>query len=189
MIKNPVTFSIDYLADASKDIPNMVVQLSFLVMSGIIVMVFAFAKDLNQARKGVMTTVLIEYMFLILGSCVIYRAAGDVMKYELIPFWSYAAIDAGQTELIEENLMNIALGIPVGFLLSFIFTHRSWWKAALVGFVFSSVIELSQLLFKRGLCEFDDVFHNTLGCVIGYGIGVMMLWGVRSDVGSLMSEV
>ena len=34
----------------------MVVQLSFLVMSGIIVMVFAFAKDLNQARKGVMTT-------------------------------------------------------------------------------------------------------------------------------------
>ena len=52
MINNPVTFSIDYLADASMDIPNMVVQLSFLVMSGIIVMVFAFAKDLNQARKG-----------------------------------------------------------------------------------------------------------------------------------------
>lgn len=52
MINNPVTFSIDYLADASKDIPNMVVQLSFLVMSGIIVTVFAFAKDLNQARKG-----------------------------------------------------------------------------------------------------------------------------------------
>ena len=71
MINNPVAFSIDYLADASKDIPNMVVQLSFLVMSGIIVMVFAFANDLNQARKGVMTTVLIEYMFLILGSCVI----------------------------------------------------------------------------------------------------------------------
>ena len=99
------------------------------------------------------------------------------------------AIHAGQTELIEENLMNIALGIPVGFLLSFIFTHRSWWKAALVGFLFSSVIELSQLLLKRGLCEFDDVFHNTLGCVIGYGIGVMMLLGVRSDVGGLKSEV
>ena len=98
MINNPVTFSIDYLADASKDIPNMVVQLSFLVMSGIIVMVFAFAKDLNQARKGVMTTVVIEYMFLILGSCVIYRATGDVMKYELTPFWSYVAIDAGQTD-------------------------------------------------------------------------------------------
>ena len=48
----------------------------------------------------------------------------------------------------------------------------------MVGFIFSSVIELSQLLLKRGLCEFDDVFHNTLGCVIGYGVGVMMLWGI-----------
>lgn len=57
MINNPVAFSIDYLADASKDIPNMVVQLSFLVMSGIIVMVFAFAMDLNQARKGVKSEV------------------------------------------------------------------------------------------------------------------------------------
>lgn len=177
-MSDPVAFSIDYLADASKDIPNMVVQLSFLVMSGIIVMVFAFAKDLNQARKGVMTTVLIEYMFLILGSTVIYRASGDVMKYELTPFWSYVAIDNGQSELIKENLLNIALGVPVGFLLSFIMNKRSWWKAGLVGFVFSSVIELSQLVFKRGLCEFDDVFHNTLGCVIGYGIGIMMIAGI-----------
>lgn len=40
----------------------MVVQLSFLLMSGINVMVFAFAKDLNQARKGVMTTVLRVYV-------------------------------------------------------------------------------------------------------------------------------
>lgn len=177
MINDPVAFSIDYLADASKDIPNMVVQLSFLVMSGIIVMAFAFAKDLNQARKGVMTTVLIEYMFLILGSCVIYRTASNIMKYELIPFWSYVAIGKGGHDyLIQENLLNIALGIPVGFLLSFIFTHRSWWKAALVGFLFSSVIELSQLVFKRGLCEFDDVFHNTLGCVVGYGVGVIMLY-------------
>lgn len=71
--------------------------------------------------------------------------------------------------------MNIALGVPLGFLLSFIMNSRSWWKVGLVGFLFSSVIELNQLIFKRGLCEFDDVFHNTLGCVIGYGIGKMMI--------------
>ncbi|WP_394798617.1 VanZ family protein [Parabacteroides distasonis] len=57
----------------------------------------------------------------------------------------------------------MTLGVPVVFLLSFVFIHRSWWKVALVGFVFSSVIELSQLVFKRGFCDFDDVFHNTLG--------------------------
>ena len=71
-MSNPVEYSIEHLADVSKDIPNMVVQLSFLVMSGIIVLVFAFAKNLKGARIGVMTTLLIEYMFLILGSTVIY---------------------------------------------------------------------------------------------------------------------
>ena len=58
----------------------------------------------------------------------------------------------------------------------------------MVGFVFSSVIELSQLVLKRGLCEFDDVFHNTLGCAVGYGVGVMMIGKVRPDVGGLRSE-
>lgn len=176
MITDPVAYSIDSLAEVSKDIPNAVVELSFLVMSGIIVMVFAFAKDLNTARKGVISTLLVEYSFLILCSTVIYRIATDDYKIDLTPFWSYAAIDAGgHDDLIKENLMNVALGVPVGFLLSFIMNRRSWWKVGLVGFFFSSVIELSQLVFKRGLCEFDDVFHNTLGCVIGYGIGVMMI--------------
>ena len=76
-MSNPVEYSIEHLADVSKDIPNMVVQLSFLVMSGIIVLVFAFAKNLKGARIGVMTTLLIEYMFLILGTTVIYRTPGD----------------------------------------------------------------------------------------------------------------
>ena len=35
-MSNPVEYSIEHLADVSKDMPNMVVQLSFLVMSGII---------------------------------------------------------------------------------------------------------------------------------------------------------
>lgn len=154
----------------------MVVELSFLVMSGIIVMVFAFAKDLNTAKKGVLLSLLVEYSFLILCSTVIYRIATDDYKIDLTPFWSYAAIvEGGHDDLIKENLMNVVLGVPVGFLLSIIINKKSYWKACLVGFLFSSVIELSQLVFKRGLCEFDDVFHNTLGCVIGYCIGFLMM--------------
>ena len=32
----------------------------------------------------------------------------------------------------------------------------------------SFVIEVVQLVFKLGLFEFDDIFHNTLGAVIGF---------------------
>ena len=174
-MSNPVEYSIEHLADVSKDIPNMVVQLSFLVMSGIIVLVFAFAKNLKGARIGVMTTLLIEYMFLILGSTVIYRTSGDTYMYKLTPFWSYVAIADGQKELIEENLLNVALGIPFGFLLRFICTKNALLKSFLFGAAFSACIELSQLFFNRGLCEFDDLFHNTLGSVVGCGIGMLHL--------------
>ena len=34
-------------------------------------------------------------------------------------------------------------------------------------------IEILQLVTARGLCEFDDVFHNMIGAVIG--IGVVMI--------------
>ena len=33
--------------------------------------------------------------------------------------------------------------------------------------VFSVVIELLQLFFEKGLFEFDDIFHNTIGGIIG----------------------
>jgi glycopeptide antibiotics resistance protein len=43
-------------------------------------------------------------------------------------------------------------------------------QVALLGFLTSLSIELLQLVLKRGLFEFDDMFHNTLGVIIGYGI-------------------
>lgn len=39
--------------------------------------------------------------------------------------------------------------------------------AVLAGFGLSCVIEVSQLVFKRGLFEFDDILHNTLGALLG----------------------
>lgn len=33
---------------------------------------------------------------------------------------------------------------------------------------FSVFIEATQYFTGRGLCEFDDVFHNTLGACIGF---------------------
>ena len=51
-----------------------------------------------------------------------------------------------------------------------------WWKALVIGGGFSLLIEVSQFVFKRGFAEFDDVFHNVLGCAIGFGVYVMVAW-------------
>lgn len=40
----------------------------------------------------------------------------------------------------------------------------------LIALCFSVGIEIMQFVTGRGLMEFDDVFNNTVGAVVGYGI-------------------
>ena len=56
--------------------------------------------------------------------------------------------------------------IPVGIL-----TGRLWkWKGLWVAVRMSAVIEALQLVSERGLCEFDDILHNSFGTLICVGI-------------------
>ena len=58
--------------------------------------------------------------------------------------------------------------VPVGVLAG----CRWKWKGILAAGL-SVEIEILQLITARGLCEFDDIFHNMIGAVIG--IGVVMI--------------
>ena len=61
--------------------------------------------------------------------------------------------------------------VPFGFLPWMRFEKLDSIKViVLLAFIFSLFIETSQLVFKVGLFELDDLFDNTLGTVIGYGI-------------------
>ena len=66
----------------------------------------------------------------------------------------------------EQILTNVVVFVPVGMLVGWIWRWRGLWFAAGL----SIAIELLQLVTSRGLCEFDDVFHNMIGAVIGIGI-------------------
>ena len=54
-----------------------------------------------------------------------------------------------------------------------------WLFVTLVGAGLSIGIETLQFVFKKGFAEFDDVFHNTLGCLIGYMICLSVLKAYR----------
>lgn len=73
------------------------------------------------------------------------------------------------TQLSTNFLLNIAMTVPLGFLLPFIW--RSWRRplaTILTGAGFSLLIECSQLLTSRA-CDIDDLIANTLGAALGYG--------------------
>ena len=91
---------------------------------------------------------------------------------ELMPLWSYQeSILNGNVSLGEQIIYNIAAFFPFGiFLPVLIRKMQKLWRSAAAAAVLSAFIELTQLIFKCGLCELDDVINNTLGAAIGYGI-------------------
>ncbi len=58
------------------------------------------------------------------------------------------------------------------------------WIVILIGFLFSTGIEVTQLLTYRGLFELDDIFYNTLGTAIGvaalYAVSEVILLRYRA---------
>ena len=86
------------------------------------------------------------------------------------PFWSYANL---YNKRIAEIIMNIIMFIPIGFFAGGALKKKHVWNAIEIGIVLSFFIEITQLITTRGVCNIDDVIHNTLGCVIGFGCFVL----------------
>lgn len=59
--------------------------------------------------------------------------------------------------------LNILLFIPLGILIGA-------KRAILIGLALSVGIELTQYVFKLGVCEADDVLNNTIGTAIGFSL-------------------
>ncbi len=96
---------------------------------------------------------------------VLYKtmAFRDFSGINVIPFWSYTQFFKNY-RLRLEILNNIWLFIPLGSALVCV-VKQKW--TLLFPCAFSILIEVCQLLFGIGFCEFDDVISNSLGTIIG----------------------
>jgi glycopeptide antibiotics resistance protein len=80
-------------------------------------------------------------------------------------------------DLTTEAIENLALFIPFIILLLWCFHEKivgesvkfiaTLWKSVLVVFLFSLIIEFSQLFLRLGTFQLSDLFYNTLGGLIG----------------------
>lgn len=158
-----------YMYDSYSKLPTWVYDsLLVLLCVGAVMAFLSFG-----TRKGGRMTLrllLTEYVIMIFCSTIFFRSVMNERQYDFHPFWSYAAIDDGRGDLLEENIMNFLVFVPVGVLLGCGFRSITWRKVMLIGGCLSVSIEMLQLITKRGFSEFDDVMHNTVGCMIGYVI-------------------
>ena len=124
-----------------------------------------FLKKANKRTRWSKIFIFVLYIGVILYLTVLRREEGSVHEFVLKPFWSYA--EAHDPQYRWQIYMNIFLFIPFGFMLGWTM-NRKFLQTLLIGLIFSALLEVVQYIFCLGLCETDDVIHNTLGTVIGY---------------------
>ncbi|MCR4690992.1 MAG: VanZ family protein [Lachnospiraceae bacterium] len=133
-------------------------------------LVGCITKKLEKRRFTAMLFLLI-WLYWVFASCVFYRSGYAEYHYILKPFWSYElAFGRGSRIMLQEILLNCCLLLPVGFLFPVAFDLKKPAITILFGFLCSAGIETMQLVMKKGLFEWDDMLHNTLGVVAGYGL-------------------
>ena len=159
-----------YFESLYDNIP-MAVYVGLLSVLCLGVIIIIACCGLKRGCRKIVGLILAEYVFVIYCSTIIFRTAADGNGHEFRPFWCYEAIQNGRTELLTENLMNVVVFAPIGVLLGSVFRGKGAWLIVLaIGTLISLSIEVLQYGLKCGLAETDDVMHNTIGCLTGYGI-------------------
>lgn len=163
-------FKVYFLSSIS-NIPSCIIWgLVAVLIIGCVILVLR--KGWREGLRATAVLLLVEWIFLILCSSVLFREAHVERQCHLIPFDSYFHYPENSyfIEASAVNVLNIVLFVPLGLLLGLGFRGMTWKTVFLVGLGISFSIELFQFLIKRGLFETDDLIHNLIGCMFGYGI-------------------
>ena len=121
--------------------------------------------------------VIILYLLAVFIFTIVVRERSE-RQYQLELLWSWKEIIgikenarvyvASKMGLLQQNLLNIFMLFPVGVLLPIVDDGRvKKLTGLIVGMVISAVIEVLVLGLCRGLFEWDDIIHNSLGCMFG----------------------
>ena len=132
-----------------------------------------YKKDKINKIQMFFCILFIIYLLHVYGSTVFSRLPSKrICKLEV--FWSWKGILNSMNttypkyELFLENILNVIMLLPLGIFLPLVYGKKIDWKIGLlIGIGISFSIELLQLVLCRGLFEFDDIIHNSLGFLIG----------------------
>lgn len=128
------------------------------------------ANNSGDSKKRLKVFLFEIYIFIVLWLTLIDREWGE-RRYMLVPFWEYANVFKGidRGYYIKQILGNLVMLMPLGIMLPIV-KNVKLKHVFMTALCFSAGIEITQFITGRGLMEFDDVFNNTVGAVVGFGI-------------------
>lgn len=127
-------------------------------------------KNSLSARQWKLTA-FTSYIIVVLVVTLLSRSFSNTsINMQLFRSHRKALVTLNQSEILY-LILNVAMTIPLGFLLPVLFK-----KSKRLVFLIASTlliilpIELLQLLLHRGIFDIDDIFNNLLGSIIGYSL-------------------
>ena len=119
----------------------------------------------ENARIPLSCLLLIIYIQVVLQTAFFSREPGSRTQMDLRLFGTWGETPIAHAYFIE----NIIMFIPFGVLMPMVFRRMKKMRyCVFAGFLFSCIIEISQLITQRGFCQLDDVVTNTVGTLVGW---------------------
>lgn len=137
---------------------------------------FIYKKVFNGKKEVsiyqfVLFVILLGYLFLVFAMTGLsrgYNFSNTIINFNFLSSYLDVWYSWTLTPLLL-IILNILMLAPLGFLLPLISKKFDSLKNILISaFAFTVFIELFQLITHRGIFELDDLFHNTIGSMIGY---------------------
>lgn len=149
-----------------------------LIVVGMLLALLVLVVPGRKVSDRVAFAALAAYLTLVFASTVLLRTTAHGSGISLVPFSSYReAFIVGNRSLAFEILENIVLFMPAGLALGYL-CRNSGTGASLLAIagtaMFSVGIEFLQYVYGVGVLEFDDLFNNTLGIIIGFVIARLL---------------
>ena len=179
---------MSFTISPSYEIPLSVVLITFAVMALVLVSGLSSSRVADK-KKFVCWVLLVEYLCLVICVAVVFRPTLPVRNLHLTPLWIYTDLaTSSRNGAVRDIVINLLLFLPVGALLAGINPSLKWYKVLLIGLACSLTIELLQYLLLRGVAQTDDLIHNAVSCLVGWGVAKGVIGGSgRGDKKSLMA--
>lgn len=148
--------------------------LEILIIVCLVLFCVLNCKKIDKKRFCQICTVLCFglYIVILFQALVINRQYVIERMFIFKCFECYRQIINGDVSVAAEVVLNIVLFVPfavgVYYFVQVVYKKNIKMSSVLLfGFIMSMCLEVSQLIFKKGFFEIDDLINNTIGCVLG----------------------
>lgn len=130
-------------------------------------------------KQNTLTIVLFIVYILLLTGIILFKLpfysekiSDGIRVINLIPL--QMSFDENGVILLREIIYNILLFIPLGIYIRMLKSEWPFKKKALTVIGLSLSFEVIQFIFAMGRTDVTDILDNTLGGIIGIGIGAIL---------------